>query len=330
MVRKKISLKTCLEFLPLRISVTDYCNLRCFFCSNEGMPLCRKNKKHINLKQLKYLVRILADEGLKNLSITGGEPTLYPHIIELVDFLNQFNFKNLFLHTNGTNLDRSLLKKLSLRFNKIAISVHSFNFNIWQKITSGTERQFRKIMDNLQILTEFNDAFLVELKCVPIRGYNDSEKEFKTFLDFCNVSAFKFKFLNFEPIIDKHIELVIPFSEIEEKLFDIGCRQAGQAKKTFRGQNNYLPIREFKYKNVSGVAIEIGCGDPSVCKECYRSSEIFITPELEIKPCHMNNYQINLVNLIKQKNRQNIFQNIIDSRLFLAESPGAGLEKWQN
>jgi len=328
MNKEAITLKYYLNYLPLRIAVTDYCNLKCFFCSNEGMPLCNKNKTHININELKYLVKSLANEGLKNVSITGGEPTLHPQIIEIINFLNKFNFKNLFFHTNGINLTEKLVKKLSEGFTKIAISLHSANFKTWQKLTGGTKKQFKILISNLKMISKFSDRPLIELKYVPIKGYNDSEKEFKSFLELCNSFKFKFKFLNFEPIIQEHQGLEIPFEKIKETLIKIGCKFLGNDK-YFRDQNRYLPIKKFKYKNIFGVAIEIGCGDPKVCKECYRVNEIFISPEMKIKPCHISDYQIDLKKFVNQKEKKKIFQTIVHSREFLFSAPGSGSRIWQ-
>lgn len=329
MNKNDISLKKCLELFPLRVAITDYCNLRCFFCSNEGMALSCRNKTHIDLKRLKYLIQILTEKGLKNVSITGGDPTMHPRISDIVDFLGKFDFRDLFFHTNGLNLNEDLLERMSGRFNKIAVSIHSVNFNIWQTITKGTKEQFKRLIHNLEILSKFTDNFLVELKCVPIKNYNDTEKEFRDFVELCSNMGFKFKFLNFEPIVPEQIEMVVPFEEIQKRLINIGCQISG-VDKEFRGQSNYLPIHKFGYKDTWGVAIEIGCGDPKVCRECYRSNEIFVTPKFKIKPCHMSGYQIDIDNFIGLKSEESIYRAIVDSRLYLAGSPGANLKVWQN
>jgi len=324
-----MNLKWILKHFPLRIAVTDYCNLKCFFCSNEGMKLTQKNRQHIDIDKLKYLIAVLTKNGLKNISITGGDPTIYPKIIELLSFLKQFKFKDVFFHTNGINLNKNLLETLSGVCNKIAVSIHTANFETWKKITNGNQGQFKNLMKNLELLSKLNDKFLIELKFVSIKGYNDSEKEFKDFVELCNKFKFKFKFLNFEPILPQHINLTIHFDEVIEKLINIGCQPQKDDKK-FRGQSNYLPIKKFIYKNTFGVAIKIGCGDPKICQDCYQSNEIFITPKLSIKPCHMNHHEILLEKFINYKNEKAICDAIAESRMFLSKSPGAGLNIWQN
>ena len=91
-----------------------------------------------------------------------------------------------------------------------------------------------------------------------------------------------------------------------------------------------MPIKKFIYKNTFGVAIKIGCGDPKICQDCYQSNEIFITPKLSIKPCHMNPREILLEDFINDKNEKTIYDAIVESRVFLSKSPGAGLNIWQN
>jgi len=328
MKNKDIVLERCLSDFPLRIAITDYCNLRCFFCSNEGMPLCQKNKQHIDFKKLKKLISILTERGLKKISLTGGEPTLHPEIYKIINFLKRFKFKELYLHTNGSLLSRELLEKSVGSFTKIAISVHSVNFASWQKITSGAKQQFDRIMKNIELASSYKNKFLVELKYVPVKGWSDSDTEFSDFLELCSLYKLKFKFLNFEIITKAQEGLSLPFNEVKKKLLSLGCQEKLD-EKIFRGQSRYLPIKRLKYKNVFGVAIEIGCGEPKVCEECYLSNEIFLTPQLEIKPCHASNYKIDLNQLIDKKDSQSIFNAIVDSRKFLATAPGLGKKTWQ-
>jgi GTP 3',8-cyclase len=323
-----INLKKTLNNFPLRIAVTDYCNLRCFFCSNEGMDRSKKNKKHANINQLKSLIKILSKKGLKNISITGGDPTVYPYINELLTFLKQFDSINVFFHTNGINLNQKVIKLLSETCSKIAVSVNSVNIETWQKITGGSRDQFEKLISNLNLLSKLKKKALIELKFVPIKGYNFSAKEIKDFLDTCNNFKFKFKFLNFEPIFPQHIQLTIPIEKVTKKLINLGCKPVANDK-DFRGQSSYLPIKKFNYKNTFGVVIEIGCGQSEVCNDCFQSNEIFITPEISIKPCHMDSFEIDLSKFIENKNIAKVYQSIIDSRIFLSKSPGAGLKIWQ-
>lgn len=155
-----------------------------------------------------------------------------------------------------------------------------------------------------------------------------TNEEFIDFLEYSSELGFKFKFLNFEPILPEHIKKVISFSKVENKLIEVGCFPVPSAK-SFRGQINYLPIRRFNYKNVKGVAIEIGCGNAKVCKNCYCSNEIFVTPDFKIKPCHISDFKLNLEEFIKSYDVEKILDLVLASRKFLTTAPGADIKIWQ-
>jgi len=168
----------------------------------------------------------------------------------------------------------------------------------------------------------------VEIKIVSIRGFNDSEKSIKNILDFCSENKFKFKFLTFEPIEEGHKKLIVPLDEIEKILYKIGSEKI-KDDSLFRGQKNYLPIKKYKYKSTEGVLIEIGCGKKEVCSSCASSNEIFITPSLDIKPCHVSPFLIKLKKAIVERNKTGIINSILESRHFLKNSPGQDAEYWR-
>ena len=326
-----MELNKILDNYPLRVSITDFCNLNCFFCSNEGMALEHKNLNNINLAHFKYLVDTLFSAGLKNISLTGGDPTLHPSIKEIIQFLNQYKFNDFFFHTNGISLNKEIVDLLVGNCNKIAVSIHTVNFDTWTILTGGRESQYNKLMQNLEylrIIRMKNKNLIVELKLVPLKNVNDSDEEMWEYLEFCSKNEFKFKFLNFEPIIPEQIKFAIPIEYIDQKLMCLGCKQV--VVKTFRGQKEYIPFKKYIFKNTYGVAIEIGCGDHRVCKECYKSNEIFLTPDLNIKPCHASDYVINLKKHIINKDNNKIFEALVASREFLSNSPGIGVITWQN
>jgi GTP 3',8-cyclase len=329
MNKNNIEIEEPLNYFPLRIAVTDYCNLNCFFCSNEGMSLYQKNNLFCDVEKTKTLIKILNKKGLKEISFTGGEPSLHPDILELVEFCGKFNLKNLFFHTNGVFIDNNLIRALLENFSKIAFSLHSTEFDIWEKMTGGSSKNFEKLMENLEYLSIRNKEILIEIKCVLIRGVNDHEKDIKSFLDFCSKYRFKFKILNFEPIIPAHIDLVIPFQEVEEKINSVGAMPM-EDDVLFRNQKKYLPVKKFSYGNTWGVVIKIGCGNQEVCRACYFSNEIFITPDFKIKPCHMRSYKIDLEKFIEKEDEEGIYEAILESRNYLAQAPGENLNVWQN
>ncbi len=319
--------KEILQKFPLRIAINDQCNLRCFFCSNEGMA--RASYGNIDVEKFKKLVNILSQEGLKNISLTGGEPSLHPQVKDIITFCGDLDLENIFFHTNGTLLDERIISLISSNFTKIALSIHAVERETWKKITGGGEEQFDSLMEKLSILSFFSEKILVEVKYVPMKGVNDDKKNISRFLDFCNENRFKFKFLNLEPITTEQLSFVVPFEELKKTMVECGARKR-EKEKVFRGQGTYLPIERFDYGNTFGVAIEIGCGKEITCNNCHKSNEIFVTPGLEIKPCHVTDNVIDLNYFLEKGDENSVLEAIIESRNYLASSPGKGAETWQS
>ena len=104
------------------ISPEGRCNLACPYCS----VTYRQNKNRLSLGTIQDYVHKLKSRGLKAVILTGGgEPTLYPNINELLEFLFGQGLK-VALITNGTNfhkLDWGLVERLTW----IRISVNVFD-----------------------------------------------------------------------------------------------------------------------------------------------------------------------------------------------------------
>jgi GTP 3',8-cyclase len=314
--------------IPLRICITDYCNLNCFFCSNEGLGSDMRNTASANFDNLLFLLNFLKRKGLKKIALTGGDPTCYPKINDLLGEINKLEFDQSFFHTNGVALTKKLILGELKKFSKIAISIHSIDFEEWKKMTKGHKKQFDKILENLKLISEENYGDKIEIKIVSVKGINDSKESIKKTLDFCNKNNFKFKFLIFEPMEESHHKLVVSLEKMDTLLREVGATQLSK-EKSFRGQSDYLPINKYQYKSTQGVLIEIGCGKKEVCRACSDSNELFVTPELAIKPCHISPFTLELKEAISDEDEDKILSTILRSRGFLKISPGENKQYWR-
>ena len=77
--------------------LTDRCNFHCLYC--RGL----KNGRDLNFKDAKRILKYWISEGLKNIRFSGGEPTLYPHLFELVDICKKAKVKHIAISTNGSS-----------------------------------------------------------------------------------------------------------------------------------------------------------------------------------------------------------------------------------
>jgi MoaA/NifB/PqqE/SkfB family radical SAM enzyme len=87
--------------------VTTHCNLNCTYCEDFG---ARRNGEAVTstLDDAKKILDVIRS-GISNLWLTGGEPLLSPHILDLVTYAHQdLKFREISLITNGTLLSAHL------------------------------------------------------------------------------------------------------------------------------------------------------------------------------------------------------------------------------
>jgi molybdenum cofactor biosynthesis enzyme MoaA len=277
-----------------------------------------------------FLIDVAAENGLRQISLTGGDPTLHPKRKDIVGRVNSSGIPVKFFHTNGIALDQDFVDGGLDQFTKIAISPHAFEYDTWSKINvKGTMPQFEQMMENIHRLGKSGLKDKVEIKHVYVNGINSADRLVRQTLDICAEYGFKFKFLNFEPIRKEDVKLVPRFDDIVSQLESLGCVNLG-TQGTFRGQKDYLPIVWFEYKGNKGVAIEIGCGQEGACRSCYKANEIYVTPSLELKPCHASDWSIPLISHIVNRNASGILEGIVKSREFLYTQPGKNAKFWND
>lgn len=149
--------------------LTDKCNFRCPYCRG----VMTKYRGDIELQQAKKIIGLWSDGGLQNIRFTGGEPTLYPHIIDVVKYAKQRNIKRIAISTNGS-ADFSLYKTLfDSGVNDFSISFDACCSTTCNKM-SGTKDMYKKILHNAEklarityvtagvVLTEHNQKELPE------------------------------------------------------------------------------------------------------------------------------------------------------------------------
>jgi len=156
----------------LRISLTDHCNLRCVYCMPEDMVF-KPNAELLQDDEILLLVRLFAQLGFDKLRLTGGEPTVRAHIVELVrEIARTPGVRSLSMTTNGVLLARLAepLKKAGLQ--RVNVSLDTLDAEKFRRLTRwGT-------MDDVwQGIEAADKAGLTPIKinAVVVRGYNETD-----------------------------------------------------------------------------------------------------------------------------------------------------------
>ena len=85
----------------LRISVTDRCNIRCFYCMPETVRFLPR-AEILTYEEIERFVRVVAQMGVNKLRITGGEPLIRAQLPRLIEMLAAVpGIRDIALTTNG-------------------------------------------------------------------------------------------------------------------------------------------------------------------------------------------------------------------------------------
>ncbi|MFH1237323.1 MAG: radical SAM protein [Candidatus Aenigmatarchaeota archaeon] len=93
------------------IEVTNNCNLNCKWCYANSGYKTRVKREHMDFESLEKLVRTLQDAGVRQITYSGGEPTVYPKIREAVALAKGHDFI-VHMNTNGFSLTKTLAREL--------------------------------------------------------------------------------------------------------------------------------------------------------------------------------------------------------------------------
>jgi GTP 3',8-cyclase len=181
----------------LRISLTDRCNLRCVYCMPEfGVPYDLREDL-LSLPEIMRVVRLLAENGLTKVRLTGGEPLVRGRdIVSLIEQIASLpQIVDIGLTTNGVLLAPLANDLYAVGLKRINISLDTLQRDRFIKIARAD--QFDNAVAGLRAARAAGFA-PIKLNMVVMRGINDDE-----ILDFARLTIkddYQVRFLEYMPI----------------------------------------------------------------------------------------------------------------------------------
>lgn len=156
------------EITNLRISLTQRCNLRCFYCHREGQSSAGEE---LRSQEIKRIVEVARQVGISKVKLTGGEPLLRQDIVEIVEAISPL-MRDVSITTNGTLLKEFSKDLKGAGLNRVNISLDSLNPEIYKKIVGKDILQ-----DAIDGICSAVDAGLnpVKINMVIMKNLNDNE-----------------------------------------------------------------------------------------------------------------------------------------------------------
>ena len=281
----------------LRISLTDRCNLRCFYCMpEEGIELMEKSNI-MTIEEIIELATTFRDLGVDTIRLTGGEPLVRKNFGYLIEELAKLGV-TLKITTNGIMLDKylDLFQKIGLK--KINLSLDTLDK---AKSVFITKRDyFDRIWKNIQQALEMDME--VKLNIVLIKGVNDNE--INDFIELTRDKKLAVKFIEFMPFKGNKWDWSKGVSE--QEILEIISAKFGEIEELKNPAHS--TSNNFKVKGHLGSFGIVSTITNPFCDECNR---IRVTADGKMKNCLFANTETDL--LTPMRNGAELNELIINS-----------------
>lgn len=180
------------QFKSLRISLLNQCNFGCIYCVKpEG------SDKKVSSKPEKFTMSQIADAAIKlhysltleKVRLTGGEPSLYPQLAELVNTLSSAGLPNIGVTTNGYFSKQKLQSYIDAGLKQINFSLDAIDPSTFFKVTG--KKNLTLILEN--IIHAKRAGLEVKINAVIMKSIN--EDQILPLIDFGRIHDIPVRFL---------------------------------------------------------------------------------------------------------------------------------------
>jgi cyclic pyranopterin phosphate synthase len=253
------------EIRSLRISITQKCNLKCFYCHKEGR---RGDIDRFMLpEEIGEIVKTSLDFGVRKIKISGGEPLLRRDIVEILKNIKDKRIKDISMTTNGILLKEYAEKLKDNGLDRVNVSLDTLNNELYKKITKyGDVEKVKKGIEKAI------DVGLTPLK-INYLAMDININHLKDIMEYCREIGAILQIIEFIPTnknLNKHHVDITPIeNKIREKADKIITRKFMQNRK------KYI---------LDGLEIEFvrPMDNTEFCSHCTR---IRLTHDGFLKPC---------------------------------------------
>src|SRR6476619_3502313 len=186
----------------LRVSLTDRCNFRCFYCLPHGEPPIAPKEQMLSYEEIEYVCDIFVSLGIEKIRLTGGEPMMrrdIETIIQKLSLLKTKGLQDLALTTNAYFLPERAQELKNAGLDRVTIRLDSLKRDTFKRMTGVDvlDRVLRGIEAAKQA-----DLRPIKINAVIVRGHN--EDEVADFAAFARENDVKMRFIEFMPLDSGH------------------------------------------------------------------------------------------------------------------------------
>lgn len=264
----------------LRISLTDNCNLRCFYCMPEEDYDFTPASRLMQPDEILTIAKQFMEMGVNKIRLTGGEPLVRKDVGRIIQDLATLPVR-LTLTTNGTRLHQfaDLLKDAGLT--SLNISLDTLDQDRFLLLTR--RNQFSQVMENIQLMVQ--KGFTVKVNMVVMKGIN--HEEILNFVAWTKDQPVHVRFIEFMPFSGNHWkeERVFTWQQMMEQIslqYDLMPIEKA----------NHDTARQYKIMGHAGSIAVIATMSAPFCSDCNRMR---LTADGKMKNCLFSRTETDLL-----------------------------------
>ena len=232
----------------LRVSVTDRCNFRCFFCMPPGTKIDFLPREDLlSYEEIARIVRIMRSLGVRKVRITGGEPLVRAHLERLIELIRETGVEDIALTTNGYLLPGRSGSLRSSGLRRITVSLPTLKRERFRTLACR-DVDLGKVIEGIEEAKR-EGLEPVKINMVVIRGFNDDE--ILDVAEFCRERGLTLRFIEFMDVGTLNgwtLDKVVPAEEILKvlrtryTLEEVGREDPSETSLNFRYSDTDLTV----------------------------------------------------------------------------------------
>ena len=179
----------------VRLSVTDRCNLRCFYCLPKNFKQFQRRDECLSFEEIERLMRIFSDLGVHRVRLTGGEPLVRKDLPILAGKLDKIRgIEDLSLSTNAHLLAQHARSLRAAGVSRINVSLDTLRPDRFMEITGN---MLEPVLEGL-MAAKAAGMTPIKINVLAMRGINDDE--YGNIAEFCMEHDFTLRFIETMPM----------------------------------------------------------------------------------------------------------------------------------
>ena len=268
----------------LRISLTDNCNLRCFYCMPEEDYHFTPSSKLMQADEIEAIAAVFVREGVNKIRLTGGEPLVRKDFANILKRLSTLGVQ-LTMTTNATRLHEFVDEIKNAGIQSLNISLDTLQKDRFILMTKRDQHE--QVMRNIQLMLD--NGIGVKVNVVAMKGVND--EEINDFVRWTKDTPIHIRFIEFMPFDGNqwNSDKVITLQEILDKVkteFDFSSLE----------RNAHETAKNYQVNGHKGTFAVISTMSAPFCGDCNRMR---LTADGKMKNCLFSTSETDILTALR-------------------------------